>query len=183
MDGYDFKVDISQCEQFFTAIGDPNRVKKITRKALRKGAEVIRAAVADEAPERPDLPSSTALPIGALKSDIIIRSYTDENGTEVASVQPGKYTDHVAAFVEYGHRIIVGPSGRSEKGYKSRRNRRTGEFEGPGTEAGFVQPNAFFRRGEEKSMAAAQDAIEESLGADLVDPEAKGDSTTDTEAA
>jgi hypothetical protein len=92
-------VDISDADHFFTMLADPVRVKKITRKALRKGAEITRDAIAVRAPERPDLPSGTALPIGALKNDIIIRSYTDDKGKEVASVQPGALTDYAAGLV------------------------------------------------------------------------------------
>jgi hypothetical protein len=155
-------VDISGADEFFKEIADPVRVKKITRKALRKGAMIIRDAVAAVAPERPDLPSGTALPIGALKNDIIVRSYTDDNGREVASVQPGKLTDHVAGWVEFGHQMVT--DGRLNKQGKGEGKRaivhKTGET--------FVGPNPFFRRGEEASEAAATEAVAESLSEDIV---------------
>lgn len=163
MDGsINIGVDISSADEFFAEIADPVRVKKITRKALRKGAMVIRDAVAAVAPERPDLPSGTALPIGALKNDIIVRSYTDENSREVASVQPGKLTDHVAGWVEYGHQMVTG--GKLSVSGKGK-GRRVGTH---GLTSTFVPPHPFFRRGEEASEAAAIEAVEESLSEDLV---------------
>lgn len=162
----DIKCDISECLEYFEKIDKPDRVKRITRKALRKGAQVIQAAVIAEAPERLDLPSGTALPVGALKTDIIIKAYTDEYGKEVASIQPGEYTNHVAGFVEFGHKMVTGGRLGSGDG-KHTHVKSTGTT--------FTQPNPFFRRGEEKSETAAVEAIEQSLGEDLIDPEAQGD--------
>jgi Bacteriophage HK97-gp10, putative tail-component len=159
-------VDTSACDAYFADITDPVRVKKITRKALRSGAMVIRDAVAERAPERPDLPSGTALPIGALKNDIIIRSYTNDNGKEVASVQPGTMTDHVAAWVEYGHQQVAG--GRLSVSGKGS-GHRLGVH---GMTSTFVPPHPFFRPAEEASEAAATEAITESLSEDLVNESA-----------
>jgi hypothetical protein len=155
-------VDISSADEFFKEIADPVRVKKITRKALRKGAMVIRDAVAAVAPERPDLPSGTALPIGALKNDIIVRSYTDQSGREVASVQPGALTDHVAGWVEFGHQMVT--DGRLNKQGKGS-GHRVGVH---GLTSTFVPPHPFFRRGEEASEATATEAVAESLSEDIV---------------
>jgi HK97 gp10 family phage protein len=171
---FDLHVDISQCDAFFTEIADPARVKKITRKALRKGAMVIRDAVAARAPERPDLPSGTALPIGALKNDIIVKSSTDDNGRETASVQPGALTDHVAGWVEYGHQQVAGGKlGLDGKG----KGHRVGTH---GMTSTFVPAHPFFRPAEEESEAAANDAIAESLSEDLVSEKAP---SADSEAA
>lgn len=157
-------VDASELDGYLDAIADPARVKKITRKALRKGAQVTRAAIAERAPVRPDLPSGTALPMGALASDIIVRSYTDADGKEVASVQPGEYTDHVAGFVEFGHRMVRG-------GY-SRVDKKTGKTKGHGKEVGQVPAHPFFRPGAEASEDAAAEAIVESLSEDAVNENA-----------
>jgi len=167
-------VDTSELDQYFAEIADPVRVKKITRKALRKGATIIRDAVAAVAPERPDLPSGTALPVGALKNDIVVRSYTDGNGKEVASVQPGALTDHVAGWVEFGHQQVAG--GKLSKDGKGS-GHRVGTH---GMTSTFVPPHPFFRRGEEASEAAAAEAVAESLSEDLVSETAP---SADTEAA
>lgn len=170
----DINVDISECDAFFAEIADPVRVKKITRKALRKGATVIRDAVAAMAPERPDLPSGTALPIGALKNDIIVRSSTDGNGREVATVQPGALTDHVAGWVEFGHQEVAGGKlGLDGKGS----GHRVGTH---GMTSTFVPPHPFFRPAEDASEAAATEAIAQSLSEDLVSENAP---SADTEAA
>ena len=162
-------VDTSSADAYFARIADPARVKKITRKALRKGAMVIRDAVASEAPERPDLPYGGKLPIGALKNDIVVRSSTDDDGHEIATVQPGALTDHVAGWVEFGHQMVT--SGKLSKSGKGKGKRSivgsTGET--------FTQPNPFFRRGEEISEAAAIEAIETSLAADLPNELESGD--------
>lgn len=157
-------VDVSEFEGFCSTIGDPARVKAITRKALRKGAKITQAAIEERAPERPDLPSGTALPIGALAADIVVRSYTDADGREVASVQPGALTDHVAGWVEFGHRMVRG-------GY-SRVNKKTGKTSGPGAEVGQVPAHPFFRPGAEESEEAAAAAIVDSLAEDAVKADA-----------
>jgi HK97 gp10 family phage protein len=170
----DISVDFSACDAYFAEIADPARVKKITRKALRKGAMVIRDAVAARAPERPELPSGTALPIGALQNDIIVRSSTDDNGREIATVQPGALTNHVAGWVEFGHQLVTGGK-LSTSGKGS--GHRVGVHAMTST---FVPPHPFFRPAEEASEAAATEAITESLSEDLVSESAP---TADTEAA
>ncbi len=171
MPGIGIIVDSSEFDQYMSTIGDPARLKSIERKALRKGATITRDAIAARAPVRPDLPSGTALPQGALANDIVLRAYTDSDGRECVSVQPGKLTDHVAGWVEFGHRLVQG-------GY-SRMDRKTGKTRGPGKEAGQVPAHPFFRPGTEESVEAAVSAIQESLSADVVNEHA----TTDTEAA
>lgn len=160
--GININVDISEVDQYFTEIADPARVKKITRKALRKGAQITRDAIAARAPERPDLPSGTALPIGALASDIVISSFTDNNGHEVASVHPGKETSHAAGWVEFGHQMVRGGS-LTLAGKGS--GHRVGTH---GMTSTFVPPHPFFRPAVEESQEAAAGAIVESLSADAV---------------
>ena len=43
----DISVDISEANAFFEQLADPARIKKITRKALRKGAMITRDAIAE----------------------------------------------------------------------------------------------------------------------------------------
>lgn len=160
--GISINVDISELDEYLTEIADPVRLRKIERKALRKGAKVTQAAVQERAPVRPDLPSGTALPIGALAADIVIRSYTDGDGREVASVQPGARTSHAAGWVEFGHQMVTG--GRLTK---------TGK--GNGKNVGFVPAHPFFRPAAEASAEAASAAIIESLSEDAVDQKATGD--------
>jgi HK97 gp10 family phage protein len=158
----DIRVDISQCDAYFAEIADPVRVNKIVRKALRSGAMIVRDAVAARAPERPDLPSGTALPIGALKNDIVIRSYTNDKGEAAVSVQPGSLTNFAAAMVEYGHQMVLG-------GRLSKDDKGTGHRVGThGMTTTFVPPHPFFRPAVEASEAAATEAISESLSEDLV---------------
>lgn len=167
MPGIGIIVDTSEFDQYMDQIADPAREKKITRKALRKGAMITRDAIAERAPERPDLPSGTALPIGALANDIVVRSYTGEGGREFVAVQAGKLTDHVAGWVEYGHRLVHG-------GY-SKLNKQTGKTRGPGSEVGQVPAHPFFRPGAEASADAAATAIIESLSIDLINERATGE--------
>lgn len=175
-------VDISEVDAYLSAIGDPKRVKAITRKALRKGARITQAAIAERAPERPDLPYGGKLPIGALKNDIIVRTFTDNDGKEVASVQAGDLTDHVAGWVEFGHRMVVGPSGISQKGYTSK-VLPNGKLRGSGTESGSVPAHPFFRPGAEASEEAAAAAIVDSLAEDAVNENAPTVIADDSEAA
>lgn len=76
--------------------------KRCIRKALRRGAEIMQESVQSRTPIRPDLPSGTALPQGALASDIEIHSLVLDDNLAV-SIGPGHATAHVADFVEFGH--------------------------------------------------------------------------------
>lgn len=84
--------------------------EQICRKALRAGGELMKGAIAANAPVRPDLPSGTALPLGALQSDITVTVSKDKNAPDSFSawVEPGRATYHVSVFVEWGHRLIKG---------------------------------------------------------------------------
>lgn len=76
--------------------------KKNIRKALQAGAVVMQTAIRERTPVRPDLPSSTALPVGAMVNDIQIASIVVDDNLAVM-IGPGKHTVHQAVFVEYGH--------------------------------------------------------------------------------
>lgn len=124
---------------------------RMTRQALMVGGRVIQEAIADLAPVRPELPSGTALPEGALKQDIELHI---ERGAETKSVQavisPGSRTSYAAKWVEYGHRLVRG-------GYS--RLLANGKTRGKGKQVGDVSAHPFIRPGFEASKAAAQDAV------------------------
>lgn len=116
-----------------------------TTKALVAGGKVIRAAIAERAPIRPLLPSGTALPPGALATDIELAVGKDQKGLPMVVISPGKRTAHVAEWVEYGHRLVRG-------GYSKRKG---GKAQGPGREIGHVSAHPFIRPGYEASIAEA----------------------------
>ena len=125
------------------------------RKALREGASVIRNEVAERAPEQVETPGpeSTALPPGALRNDVVVRTPRKTTGPLVV-VEFGKYTRHVARWVEYGHRLVRG-------GYL--KVLANGKTRGKGKEFGQVAAHPFIRPGFEASAPRAVDAITESL--------------------
>jgi HK97 gp10 family phage protein len=125
-----------------------NQANAAIRKALRAGAEVEQAAIAEAAPI--NATGGGTIPEGALKNDITITMSRDDRGQPVAIVQPGKYTRHVARWVEYGHRLIRG--GRS-------RLLENGKSKGPGSQIGTVEPHAFIRPAYESSRSAVAEAI------------------------
>lgn len=122
-------------------------VERIIRRAMRNGGRVIQAAITEAAPVRPDLPSGTALPPGALKNDIVVRVTKEQDGSISAYIAPGKLTRHAAVWTEFGHEMVVG--GRKGKG-------RT---------IGQVPPHPFIRPAFEESELAAQDAIATTIAA------------------
>jgi HK97 gp10 family phage protein len=82
--------------------------EQICRKALRAGGNVMKAAIAANAPVRPDLPSGTALPAGALQSDITVVVTKEAPDSFSAWIEPGPASRHVSIFVEWGHRLVKG---------------------------------------------------------------------------
>jgi len=127
--------------------------ERIARHAVRAGGRVVQAAITEAAPVRPDLPSGTALPPGALKNDIVVKTTKEPDGSVSAYIEPGKYTRHVARWVEYGHRQVRG--GTSSKG-----GGILGQgYRGAGRGIGNVPAAPFIRPAFEASEAAAQDAI------------------------
>jgi HK97 gp10 family phage protein len=128
--------------------------KKIIRKALRDAGKVVQAAVQERAPERPPLPSGTALPPGALALDIELGLGFDDDGIPAAIVGPGKYTEHAARWVEYGHRLVRG-------GYS--KVLANGRRRGAGKEIGEVPAHPFIRPGFEASAGPATEVLIESV--------------------
>ena len=126
--------------------------RRVIRKALKAGGEVFRVAVAERAPERPDLHSGTALPPGVLARDIEVDMGTAD-GLPAAIIEPGSYTRHVARWVEYGHRLVKG-------GHSSMKR---GKLQGNGAQIGDVPAYPFIRPGYEASRAEATKVTCESL--------------------
>jgi HK97 gp10 family phage protein len=156
----DFSVEfkgLAELEAKLEAMSTEQATRAVNR-GLAAGGEVFREAVAEAAPIRPDLPSGTALPPGALKSDIVKRRTRDADGAPVEVVGPGKYTRHAAVWVEYGHRLVRGGYSRMTK---------NGGFRGPGKEIGKVPAHPFirpaFEASAEKATAAAIDTIVEEV--------------------
>lgn len=121
---------------------------KVVREALLEGGKVLQTAIAERAPERPELPSGTALQPGALRQDIELHIGTAD-GRPAAIVEPGKYTRHVAGWVEYGHRIVKGGYSRLLHG------RNEGKHRGPGHQIGDVPAHPFIRPGYEAARVEA----------------------------
>jgi hypothetical protein len=76
--------------------------KRCIRKGLRAGAVIMQEAIRSITPTRPDLPSTTALPVGALVNDIEIANIVVDDSLGVM-IGPGKHTAHAARLTEYGH--------------------------------------------------------------------------------
>jgi hypothetical protein len=131
-----------------------NQADRMLRKGVRAAGEVFREEEAERAPERPDLPSTTALQPGELKDGVIMRRY-GKNGLIVG---PSGYTSQAAHLVEYGHRLV--------KGGKSRL-RAHGITVGPGTEIGWVKPYPYARPTFEAVQEAAFDACKQSVADDV----------------
>ncbi len=127
----------------------------VARRAMRAGGRVMQAAISEAAPMRPVLPSGTALPPGALKADIELHVSKERDGSFSAYIEPGKYTRHVAAWVEYGHRLVAG--GRLFNFRKRGKGQITGE----------VPAHPFIRSAYEATEAAALAATEESIGIEM----------------
>jgi HK97 gp10 family phage protein len=139
--------------------------KKCIRKALKAGAVVVQAAIQERAPVRPDLPSSTALPVGALVNDIEIHGAVEGDNLAI-TIGPGSHTAHAARLVEYGHRMVTGGTSRLAK---------SGKYRGRGKEAasvngvkgGQVPPHSFIRLAYEASRTEATDALVTTLATEI----------------
>lgn len=130
-----------------------SQVKQVIRHGLDVGGEVMRAAIAEAAPERPELPSSDALPPGAMKQDIEVRRGRYQNLLAVF-VGPGKYTRRQAGWVEYGHRLVQGGASELIRTLFGKL-----KYRGPGTHVADVKEHPFIRPAyeatREEAVAAA----------------------------
>ena len=168
-DGIEIKVTgLEELEKNFELL-QTKAVEKIIRKALRKGGKLMQAELTEAAPTRPDLPSTTALPVGALKTDIQVSVKKTATGF-VATVGPGSWTEHAARFTEYGHRMVTG--GYSKKTSKGTR--------GPGKEVGFVAARPWvrptFERTADSIAAVICDSMTEDTAKAALDANAVNDS-------
>jgi HK97 gp10 family phage protein len=101
-------------------------VKGGRRKAVVAGARVIANAMIERTPTQLHRSNgSTALEVGELKEHIKVRASTDDNGDPIAIAGPDGQVQHVAHWVEYGHRMVTGgrsrvlPDGRTQGGGKA----------------------------------------------------------------
>jgi hypothetical protein len=140
---------LAQFNAMMTELAGPT-AESVARRAMRAGGRVIQAAITEAAPERPDLPSGTALPPGALKSDIELHVAKEQDGSISAYVEPGRLTMAAARWTEYGHELVLG--GRKGKG---------------GISKGHVPAHPFIRPAFDSSEAAAQAAIEETIAEEI----------------
>lgn len=136
------------------------------RKAVTAGGKVLQAAIAERAPEldSPESPGSDALPPGALKSDIELHAFVVKEGASASAViEPGKFTKHVARWVEYGHRLVRGGYNRViDKGPSK------GKTRGKGSVVGEVEAHPFIRPAVEENMEAARRVQNETFGREWI---------------
>lgn len=112
--------------------------------SVKAGAEVIADAMRVRTPERVESASGTALRPGAMRRDIRVTETMDRDGFAVATIGPGKKTQHVALWVEYGHALTKGP-------------RRRGHV------VGNVAPHPFLRPAFEASQREAIEAFRRTM--------------------
>lgn len=122
---------------------DKRLQEQAIRGALHDAAAVMQMAVAQAAPVRVD-GGGDSLPPGALKSDITLR-VAKEDGLQMAIVQPGRLTRHVARWVEYGHRLVK----------DGRLSMKRGKLRGNGKQIGDVPAYPFIRPAFEASVGAS----------------------------
>ena len=156
-DGFVMTLDSAALEKKLKALGT-EQANKVMAKAFREGAQVYQAKVSERAPERPELPSGTALPVGALKSDVVIRKAPSNDGP-IYEVTFGSETIHVADWVETGHRLVLG--GYSKEVIKN--GEHTGKYRGPGKEVAQVEPHPFFREAFEEASPDAEHVISDAI--------------------
>lgn len=150
--GISIRVDgIPELDALMAEISGPV-VERAMIAGVTAGAKIFQQAITDAAPTRPDLPSTTALAIGELKSKIQIRLMKLRSGTIAAFIEPSPDVRHIARFVEYGHRIVKGGRLKSGKG-KMR---------------GIVSPHPFVRPAFDSSESAAVDAMRETILAEMI---------------
>lgn len=126
------------------------------RKALRAGGKVIEKTMKARAPVLESRTAqSTALPPGAVRDGIRTYVHDGEDGEPEALIGPAAKVEHVARWVEFGHRQVKG-------GYsKVLANGRT---RGPGKAAEVDVPaHPFLRPAYEESREAALAAEQASL--------------------
>lgn len=135
------------------------------RKALKAGGDVLQKAIVERAPvlEMPQSPNSTALPPGALKGDITLK-VTVAQGGGTAVVEPGKFTRHVARWVEYGHHMVRGGYAKfSGPGASAKQLRGAGKW----LKDNDVPPHPFIRPAVEAAIDEATRVMYETFGREM----------------
>ena len=125
------------------------------KKALRAGGDVLKAAMEQHAPVLDaKTAGSNALEPGSLKAGMRVLS-VDEDGEPALLVGPGGQVEHVARWVEFGHRQVSG-------GYS--KLLANGKTRGPGKASdNDVQAHPFLRPAFEESLDAIKLAESVSL--------------------
>jgi hypothetical protein len=156
-------VDISSVAAMLKGM-DGEIKEKAMLAALKAGAEVEQLEIQANCPERIDLPSGTALPIGALRSDVVIKMSGKKINRPYAVVKFGKYSAHVARWVEEGHKVHHG--GRGKHGTDT---------------GGSTQPNPFVSRSFEASLGAVQEAIQTTFIAQITKADKASNRSSESE--
>lgn len=127
------------------------------RSGVRAAGNVFKAEIQERAPVLDHKTAqSTALDPGELREDIHVSTHVDGGTVAESYTGPGERTEHVAYWVEYGHRLVKGGYSHIVKG-----GPHAGRFRGPGREVGEVAPHPFVRPAFEAGEAAAKDACDE----------------------
>lgn len=151
-DGLEITVQgASDLDRILDDLGAGDAVELVCRRALRNGGNLMKAAIAANARVRPPLPSGTALPPGALQGDIQVAVTKDAENSFSAWIYPGKFTRHVALWVEWGHRLVRGKSTKSRKG----------------KEIGDVPAHPYIRPAFDENEDLAFEAVADSLATDI----------------
>ena len=125
------------------------------RRALRAGSQVVERAMYLGAPFLSvKTAQSTSLEPGALRNGIRIYMYEDE-GEPVALVGPSAKVEHVARWVEYGHRSVHGGYSKVLANGKTRGPGKAGDVD--------VAAHPWIRPAFESSLNAAVEAERASL--------------------
>jgi hypothetical protein len=130
---------------------------RLIHDACMEGGKVLQAEVRLRAPVNATGQHGTSLPPGALKADIEL-AFGIVDRLPAAIVKPGRYTRHVARWLEYGHRLVRG-------GYSKITS--SGSLRGPGRESGAVRPYPFIRPAFETARTPATLAFVASLQRNL----------------
>lgn len=148
-----FRVDgLDDLNRLLDGIAGEDGVK-IIEGALQDAGEVVKKAIEDRAPVRPDLPSTTALPIDWLRHDVAVKKPRPTSKGIIVTIGPNRRTKHVARWVEYGHRLVRGGSLKVWKG----------RSQGKGKLAGNVEAHPYIRPAWEQSKSATLEKFEGSF--------------------
>jgi hypothetical protein len=132
--------------------------ERIMRTSLRSGAEVFKSSVIENTPERIEgwsEATTTALPPGALKSDVQLKK---KAGKLEYDVEFGSETAHVARWVDEGHKLVKGGKRRERK-----KDGKVVSVSGPGRVIGQVEGTGFFRKSFDEAQDKAAQAVEKKL--------------------